>query len=561
MAWRRNGAMVARLALAIVLGLALGVGALQAQSIAVEASVDRARIRENESFTFTLRVEGATRAEPDVGPLAQDFEILSTSSSTRIQILGGRTQQVAEWQYQLIPTRAGMLTIPAIEVAGVRSNALELTVLPAPDPGDAVADIFMEVAAEPTRAYVQSQIVFTLRLFIGIGTGRATLTAPAVEGVEAIVERLGEDSQYQTMRDGRNFIVRERRYAVFPQASGALSIGPVTFEAMVIPNRGFSRVQRFRSDTVEVQVVPAVAPPPEYPNAVWLPATNVTLEERWSEPDVALEVGIPQTRTLTIAAEGLLETQLPTLTLESSEGIRQYADQPELERELSNRGLSVHRTERYAVIAQREGEIELAAVEVPWWNIETERWEVASLPARTISVSPSRESFAEPDLVEPVPAPSVTEPARPVWQIVSAVLALGWALTALAWWRSAGRTTREPRRRLPHPQFNADRKIARALQQACRRNEAAEAQRLLLQWGALRWADRPPATLGALAALLPAAAAAAVAELEAHLYGKHAGASQGPWDGEPLAAALKALQSVARGGDRGGDDALLPLYR
>lgn len=551
--------MVARLALGLVVGLAVLAGARAlAQTIAVEASVDRASIRENESFTFTLRVEGAVRDEPDLSPLEQDFDVLSTSTSTRIQIVNGQTQQVAEWQYQLIPTRAGSIAIPPIEIAGVASNAIELNVLPAADPGDSVADIFMEVEAEPGQAYVQSQVVFTLRLFIGIGTGRATLTAPAVGGVEAIVERLGEDNQYQTMRNGRNFIVRERRYAVFPQDSGTLSIGPVTFEAMVIPSRGFSRVQRFRSEVVDLEVLAAVAPPREYPDAVWLPASSLTLEERWSEGDSPLELGIPQTRTLTISAEGLLETQLPALTIAPSEGIRQYADQPELDRELTTGGLAVRRTERYAVIAQREGEAELAEIRVPWWNVATARWEVATLPARAITVLPSNESFVEPELVGESPAVSATTETSSRWAIVSGVLALGWAATALAWWWSVARTARTPRtRRAPHPRFSADRKITRELMQACRRDDAALAQALLLQWAAVRFPENPPGTLGALATALPAAAAAAVAELEAQLYGRQAGT----WSGAALAEALKALQSVSRRHPDDRQDALLPLYR
>ena len=122
-------------------------------------------------------------------------------------------------------------------------------------------------------------MLFTLRLYVGVSTGRATLTTPETTGVEAIVEKLGEDSQYQTTRGGRDFIVRERRYAVFPQQAGTLTIGPVTFEAMVIPDRGFSRVQRFRSDVLELTVQPAVAPPAALAGAAWLPAQRVTLTE------------------------------------------------------------------------------------------------------------------------------------------------------------------------------------------------------------------------------------------------------------------------------------------
>ncbi len=87
---------------------------------------------------------------------------------------------------------------------------------------------------------------------------------------------------------------------------------------MVIPDRGFSRVQRFRSDVLELTVQPAVAPPPALAGAAWLPAQRVTLTEQWSEPGDELAVGIPRTRTIVVEAVGLLETQLPEVPLEAN---------------------------------------------------------------------------------------------------------------------------------------------------------------------------------------------------------------------------------------------------
>ncbi|HMB74475.1 MAG TPA: BatD family protein, partial [Gammaproteobacteria bacterium] len=185
--------------------LVFGCGAAIAQNITLEALVDRTTLRENESFTYTLRVEGSVRGDPVVPDLADDFDVLNRSTNSRIQIVNGQTRQVAEWQYQLMPRRAGTFVIPPAQIAGTMSNSVEIEVLAGPPPGDDLADIFMEVEASPSSAYVQSQIVFTLRLFVGIGTGRATLTTPEVNGVEAIVERLGEDANYSTVRGTRNF--------------------------------------------------------------------------------------------------------------------------------------------------------------------------------------------------------------------------------------------------------------------------------------------------------------------------------------------------------------------
>lgn len=552
--------MVRRLRVAAMLAVAALVAASAlAQDTTLEAEVDRPTVRENESFTYSLRAEGQVRGDPDTSPLEQQFDLLSRSTNSRIQIVNGRTQQVVEWIFQLMPRAPGKFTLPALEVGGLMSNSIELEVLPASTGDGTTADIFMEVEAEPVAAYVQSQVLFTLRLYQGVSTGRATLTSPQVSGGEAIVERLGEDRQFQTERDGRTFIVRERRYAVFPQASGELTIGPATFEAMVIPTRGFSRVRRLRSDSVRIEVKPAVPPPPEHPGATWLPADQLTLTDRLSDPGEPFTLGIPRTRTLTVKADGVLETQLPELVLDETAGMRQYPDQPELNRITTELGLSVTRTERYAVIAQREGEIALGGVELPWFNVVDERWEVARVEPRTLDVLRG----AEPANVPPAPAEPASETgaaeAEPdrFWRRVSAGLGLGWLLTLAAWGYGALRTARDGRRaeRAPRPS-SPRRSLARA-RAASRASDPAEAQRLLLEWAAVRYSDDPPATLGALAARVPEPLAARVRELEAHLYGRR----PGQWHGAALAEALAGIAPAPRRRARGADDPLEPLYR
>jgi hypothetical protein len=528
----------------------------------IQATVDRTTVRLNESFTLVLRAEGPIRGEPDTAPLAAQFDILNAMSSRRIGIVNTRATEVNEWQYQLMPKSAGGFTIPPLRIGDRQSNALTVRVLAPDASATAAADIFMELVAEPEVVYAQSQILFTLRLYVGVSTGRATLTAPETTGVEAIVEKLGEDAVYKTTRGGRAFDVRERRYAVFPQQAGMLTIGPVTYEAMVIPDRGFSRVQRFRSDVMEVEVQPAVAPPPALAGAAWLPAREVTLTEQWSEPDGELTVGIPRTRTIVVEAVGLLETQLPEVVLGSQPGVRQYADRPELAREVTADGLRSRRSVSYAVIAQSSGELTLAGVQVPWWNVTAQRWEVAELSSRTVQVIPGNDAAAPVAAdVEPAAAAPVAgrAPQGSFWPWVSGVLGAAWLATLALWWRTA---RRDPR---PSPAGGSPkahgapalRKILRDLGSACAVSDAAAARAALLRYAEVRFAPSPPRSLGALAALLPEPLAHEVLALEAHIYG----AALGPWRGEALEALRKDLESAAVAAEPPPADPLLPLYR
>jgi hypothetical protein len=550
------------LAIAVLAVAALPAGsALQAQEPPVQATVDRTTVRANESFTFVLRAEGPVRGDPEIAPLAAQFDILNSMSSRRIGIVNARATEVNEWQFQLMPKAAGDFTIPPLRIGDRQSNAIDVRVL-APDPASsAAADIFMELTAEPDVVYAQAQVLFTLRLYVGVSTGRATLTTPETTGVEAIVEKLGEDNAYETTRGGRRFDVRERRYAVFPQEAGKLTIGPVTYEAMVIPDRGFSRVQRFRSDVLELTVEPAVAPPPALAGAAWLPAQQVTLAEEWSGQG-ELAVGIPRTRTIVVEGLGLLETQLPDLTLETQPGVRQYADRPEFVREITEQGLRSRRSLSYAVIAQTPGEVTLAGVRLPWWNVATQRWEVAELPPRVLRVAPSADAAAaSPAAVEPAAAVTTTaSPREPTyWPWVAAALGVAWLVTAALWWRARGRG---PQPTPPGAAPKADpkptvRRIMRDLGSACAVGDAAAARTALLHYAEARFPETPPRSLGALAALLPDALAREVLALEAHIYG----ATAGVWHGDGLKALLGELEAAATAPAPPAADPLLPLYR
>ena len=541
------------------LWLLAAAGIAGAQDVTLRASVDRSTIRENESFTYVLSVEGQVRDEPDVSLLATDFEVLQRSRNTSIQMLGGRTSQITEWRYQLMPAGPGSFTLPPVEMAGALSNPVELQVLPALA-SDAPGDIFLEVEISPATAYVQSQVIYTQRLYRAVSTGRSSLTPPDVTGGESIVVPLGEDREYQTVRDDRTFIVLERRYAVFPQVAGELTIQPMVFEAVVITASGFSSLQRFRSDPVSLSVLPAVAPPPELAGAAWLPAGGVTIEQRWSGDPEEFTAGIPQTRTLRVEVEGVLETQIPDLSLFETASLQQYADQPELARESSADGTRAVRTERFAVIAQTAGGLIIPAVELPWFNVVSREWEVARIEPRPVTVLPSREPGAEPA----PPAPPDEMPVESgqsgqlLWQGISAALLTGWILTLMVWWQR-GRIWRAAALRQPVTEAPrvSERRLLRQLRAACNIDDAGLARRLLFAWGAARFGEEPK-SLGGLAAMLPADLAAAIGDLERSLYGPGSHA----WNGRALRAALAQADAVNRSGAaKAGERELLPLYR
>jgi hypothetical protein len=320
-------------------------------------------------------------------------------------------------------------------------------------------------------------------------------------------------------------------------------------------------VQRFRSDVLALDVQPAVAPPQALEGAAWLPGKQVTLTEQWSDASPELAVGIPRTRTIVVEGVGLLETQLPDIPLESQPGVRQYADQPELARDVTAEGLKSRRSVSYAVIAQTPGETTLAGVRLPWWNVTTERWEVAELPPRPLRVTPAADAPAPPPAAaEEAAAAADPEAAREraaYWPWITGALAAAWLATVGLWWRARTRTSRAPAPSAPKAGAKpALRKILRDLGYACAVNDPAAARNALLDYADAKFAPNPPRSLGALAALLAEPLAREVLALEAHIYGAAAGA----WSGDGLEAVLGDLET-AQVPEPAAAEPLLPLYR
>ena len=80
--------------------------------------------------------------------------------------------------------------------------------------------MFLDVKATPEQPYVQSQVLYTLRLYRRVDIAQAELSEP--ELTDAVVEKLGEDSNYNTVVNGVSYLVTERKYAIFPQKSGVM---------------------------------------------------------------------------------------------------------------------------------------------------------------------------------------------------------------------------------------------------------------------------------------------------------------------------------------------------
>jgi tetrahydromethanopterin S-methyltransferase subunit F len=474
----------------------------------IEVTLDRNPVPINESFTLTFTANESPDDDPDFSPLQANFEVLNQSQSSQMSIVNGRATRHISWQLQVMAKKTGTLDIPSIAFGQDASRPFAVTVTHGAVTGKqgGEANILLEAEAEPKNPYVQAQVILTLRVLSRVAFN-GDLGQPEVS--DAVVEKLDEDREYVTLREGVQFKVNERRFVLFPQKSGRLTIPSVNLTAQVGGSsfgpfyRPSTRQQRLHSDPIDLEVRPI---PAQFTGQHWLPATNVELTEQWQPASLKVPGGEPVTRTLMIKAEGAGVGQLPemnSMDLPVAD-IRQYPDQPVSRESRTESGLVSQREQKTALIATRGGRYTLPAMEVPWWNTVTDQMEVARLPAHELTVSAVAGEAAAPAASPATPAsvaPDATDQAlvkaeppnatSDRWFWLALLCGLGWLLTGLAWWRS--RVSSENTESLPreNPAAESERQLIRALENACKANDPKAVRHAFDRWAESRWPDLP----------------------------------------------------------------------
>lgn len=408
-------------------------------------TIDRTDIHAGESFVLTIQLDQDTGAEPDLSVVPKEFTIISNSQYQQMSYVNGRSNTIKGWKLKLSTLKTGKIVIPSISVGKDKTQPIELIIKDTSDRIDLSGQkkaIFLESTVDQQQGYVQQQIVFTVKLYRAVNTHYARLSEPAAG--DSIIEKLGDDIQYDKQIDTTRYVVTERRYAVFPQQSGDLTIDSINFTADVNdPNsRGNNRfLNTTRPVSVNSKAIKVtVLPQPDNSSNPWMPATEVVLADKWSNAGKELTVGEPVTWTLLLYAQGLSESQISEITLPKVDGLQFYPDTPQKERQINDKGILGQRIEKLAVIPSKSGSITIPEIHVKWWDVKSNSEKIATLATRTFNVLPSTKDETQvlpseqiAPIVESKPFESSADATQ--WQTATIIVSILWLLTLLAYFK------------------------------------------------------------------------------------------------------------------------------
>ncbi len=527
---------------------------------------DRFSITESETIQLTIEVDQRTSTRPDFSPLTKDFHFLGSKQMTVSSYANGANQNTTRWKILLRPRRAGDLQIPALQLNNEFSQPQLISV--EGNTGSAALishDAYLESSVDSYEIYQNSQLLYSIRLFhLNDLPPMSSLSEPVISGTKVVP--LGETQQYSREMKGETYQVTEQSYALFPEQPGELTVPAAHFSAG-------PGTPELKTSPVTIDVLPRVS---QKIRGYWLPASKVTLEDLTIDKNT-LTLGDSQIRILKVSADGLTADQLPALMPLRNELAKISVEDVSFEQKTTPRGVTSSRTETVRITPAERGEVTLPEIVIPWWNINLDKSEKASLPKIILRVEPAAPEIA----VDETPVKAIAETENKIvkeepnngnirlliWLLtaIAVISSLGWLYSYSAQRRKKfdiGDLSEKPDMLSPalsenyngnkspqgssdsskgrlNPMLENEQKAFSKAIEACYNDHPLEARLFILEWARLFWPhnqfndslDLSDLNKSKTLELL-------LMDMESYI----SGAEPGPWSGDLLAKALEHIR-------------------
>ncbi len=373
--------------------------------ITISADVDKRQASLEDTFYLTVTVGGtrSTSAPPSVSG-AGAFGITYRGSSSKVSIINGTMSSAIEYNYVLLPKKAGTFRLPPIILRHdgeiYKTAPIELVVTK-PAAENAAKDIFVTAEISNSSPYVNEQVIFTFKFFTSVQIANATYENPVFKNF--ITEDLGETSSYQKVINGKQYTVNEVKYALFPLKAGEYPIAPLKGKADAVYRSkrrgrnssifdnpffgGYAETKPVYFQTNELKL--NVSPLPEYTNKE-VPFSNLIGEFKITASlgTRSLDVGDSTTLTVTVHGYGnITDAAFPKLS--ELKNLKTYDDKPVEDIKATKGGIYGSKTFKKAFIPLKEGKQKLPVIKFSYFDTKKRDYVVLSTPEYTLDVSPS----------------------------------------------------------------------------------------------------------------------------------------------------------------------------
>ncbi len=386
----------------IITALYLFIPCYTAAAVSIDMKLNRHEISLVDTVDLTVSVSGTRSSEnPRIKGL-KGFVVEQGGTSSQMQIVNGKISSSVVYKYYLQPKKIGSYKIgPAVvKVDGkvISSGVENLTVKKsAVKRSTEESPIFLNAALSSGNAYVEEQLLYTLRLYYSTNISNVSLSK--IEVQDLALTQLGKAAEYRSKFGNKNYNVIEVKFALTSSKPGKYNIHPAKMSMSVPRQRGgrgrykdpfddFFTFSRGRTITVasealnlEVIPVPEKGKTPDFSGLI-----GTYIIESLLEPET-VKAGESATLTITIRGRGNVN-RIPDLNIPEIFDIKIYSDEPSLQTEQSDLGIDGIKTMKWAIVPKKEGKYRIPPFSLNYFdtkknsyaNIKTSEYQLSVLP-------------------------------------------------------------------------------------------------------------------------------------------------------------------------------------
>jgi len=445
-----------RLVLLLAFSVALMGPSNAHADVSVSLSLDRQEATPSDSIRMVVSVSGAR--ECDVPPVIEGldrFRVAQGGSSTRVEIRDGSIRSGVDYTYYITPSQPGRFQIgPArVQVDGdiFESNRVPLSIVKAaPGKSSAKGAIFLTAGLSTKRAYVEEQVLYTLRLYLRTRVANISLELP--EQDHLTFQQLGKPREYQGVLDGHTCQIVEVAYAVMGLKDGEYIIRPARMEMTAYgsgqqPRRGFfddpffsdpffrtGRPVSVSSESLELKVVPL----PEKGKPEGFSGLVGSFAIASELAPAKIRAGESATLTVKVSGRGNVH-RIPDLKVPSLDSMKIYADQPTFTAAHDLNGLAGSKTMKWAIVPELPGDYHIPPLSIGFFDPKAGEYRIIQGPGHSLAVIPGKGKMimveAGQERQNGVPRPEKQE----IREIGHDILPLHTSLSDMGTWSWAGK--------------------------------------------------------------------------------------------------------------------------
>jgi hypothetical protein len=351
--------------------------------ISVSLKLNRYESALTDSVKLVVSISGSRDADdPQIKGL-EYFIVQKTGRSSQIQIINGRMASNLDYNYIIQPRGIGVFDIgPAsVKIDGqiYQSSTVRLTVKNYVDQkGGANAPLFLTATLSSKNAFLEEQVLYTLRLYYKNDISNITPVIPEADGLS--FKQIGKPSEYSTTYNSKNYQVIELKFSVIAARAGRFNINPAKMSMLVrIPQKRQDDDELFSMDdffanirgkqvtlasnplVLDVFPVPEAGKPADYAGLIG--TYRITSELSPNH----IKAGESATLTVTVRGSGNVN-RIPDLKMPEIRNAKIYSDEPKLEIEQNEKGIEGIKTMKWAIVPEKQGQYAIPSLSVAFFD-------------------------------------------------------------------------------------------------------------------------------------------------------------------------------------------------